>query len=261
MQRKHIPGFLIGFLVVLSLTGAALAASGPAIGWQVIAGGGAPASGGAITLNATLGQPLIGPSTGGTVSLGSGYWYGRGFDETRCGLVEDTPYAFNQTWPVSVTLQTVGSLACLRVQRFDQNHTDRTGDSIQDGVGWGRYWTITATDNLGNPASDFNLTLTLPNEGFLAPRACRYPGGLGGDAWDCDDGTHTTFTASTVTRSGITTLSDWAVGSDVGPTAVALRPFRAAGSWDGTLALGVGALFMSLLVVSLMLVRRRKPKV
>jgi uncharacterized repeat protein (TIGR01451 family) len=58
------------------LLGAALArAAVPSIGWWVLGSGGAPSSGGAVTLNDTLGQPVIGPSGGGDVSLHAGYWY------------------------------------------------------------------------------------------------------------------------------------------------------------------------------------------
>jgi hypothetical protein len=75
-------------LVTLLGTGIAQAeGSGPAVDWSprdlmsrgdwwVIAGGGAPASGGIITLNDTLGQPVIGPAGGEGVTQGAGYWYG-----------------------------------------------------------------------------------------------------------------------------------------------------------------------------------------
>ena len=45
----------------------------------------------------------------------------------------------------------------------------------------------------------------------------------------------TTFTTSTVTRTGITELSDWAVGGEVGPTAVSLSNLSAASQvgWVG----------------------------
>lgn len=49
----------------------------------------------------------------------------------------------------------------------------------------------------------------------------------------------TTFTTSTVTRTGITELSDWAVGGEVGPTAVSLSNFSA-GSQVGWVGLLVG---------------------
>jgi hypothetical protein len=50
---------------------------GPAVNWWVIAGGGASSSGGNVTLNDTVGQPIIGPASGsGSVALSAGYWVG-----------------------------------------------------------------------------------------------------------------------------------------------------------------------------------------
>ena len=54
----------------------ALAKQGPEIPWQVISGRGAPSTGLGVTLNGTLGQPMIGPSSGGGQNLGAGYWSG-----------------------------------------------------------------------------------------------------------------------------------------------------------------------------------------
>jgi hypothetical protein len=76
--------FRLGLMAALVL-GALAAARGPlgqalaqgsaAVNWWVVAGGGAPSTGGGVTMNDTLGQPVIGPSSGGTVSLAAGYWY------------------------------------------------------------------------------------------------------------------------------------------------------------------------------------------
>lgn len=251
MQALALALLAVLLLAALAIVGIALAqGSGAAIGWQVLSGGGAPSSGGNVTLNDTLGQPVIGPSSGGgNVALGAGYWYGLGYDETKCSLAADHTYYYNQTWPVSVAIQTKGTLDCLRVRRYDQNHANRTGTSVTNGVGWGRYWTLTGTDSLGQPASGYNLTLTLPHNDLSAPKVCKYPGDLGGSGWDCDDGSHTTFTASTVTRSGLTSLSDWAVGNNVGPTAVTLRDFSARTGKDlaglAVLALVAGGLALA----------------
>ena len=76
MKKQGITLMILGILVCLGIVGGALAASNPAIGWQVISGGGASASGGVITINNTLGQPVIGVSSEDNISLGSGYWYG-----------------------------------------------------------------------------------------------------------------------------------------------------------------------------------------
>lgn len=228
----------LGLLAALLLVSMVLAASGPAVDWQVVAGGGAPAAGGNITLNDTLGQPIIGASSGGNVGLGAGYWVGLGYDETFCGLTTGMQN-FNQTWPVQVVIETLGTIDCLRVTRVDGDHPQATGESELNGVGWGRYWAMTTTDSLGAAATGFTLSLTLPHDGLLDPRACRYTGGAG-YGWECDDGTHTTFTTSTVTRSGITDLSDWAVGGAVGPTAVSLATFsagRQVGWWAGLVGL------------------------
>lgn len=64
-------------LVIVGLAaGAALALGGEAIERWVIAGGGGPSTGGNVAINDTLGQPIVGPSSLGTVGLGAGYWYG-----------------------------------------------------------------------------------------------------------------------------------------------------------------------------------------
>jgi hypothetical protein len=68
--------------VSLLAMSAAVAQGTPTINWWLIGGGGAPSSGGNVTLNDTLGQPIIGAAAGGSgpsaVSLGAGYWYGTG---------------------------------------------------------------------------------------------------------------------------------------------------------------------------------------
>lgn len=77
MNRRFI------WILILALVGLALAAAvvqaqsgGPAINWAVIAAGGAPSSGGNVSLNDTLGQPVIGLAGGGNVGLAAGYWVG-----------------------------------------------------------------------------------------------------------------------------------------------------------------------------------------
>lgn len=56
------------------------------IDWWVVGGGGGPAGGTGITVNSTLGQPIIGLSNGNSISLGAGYWYGVGAVEYRIYL-------------------------------------------------------------------------------------------------------------------------------------------------------------------------------
>lgn len=62
-------------LLLLFLSGAeAFADSGAAVGWSVIANGGAPSSEGTVMLNDTFGQSIAGPATSGSAGLNAGYW-------------------------------------------------------------------------------------------------------------------------------------------------------------------------------------------
>jgi len=69
----------VPLLVVLAIaglaTGAAVAQGGEAVEWWVIGGGGGGATGGDVTLDATLGQAVVGGAQGGTATLAAGYWY------------------------------------------------------------------------------------------------------------------------------------------------------------------------------------------
>ncbi len=82
MKKQRFISLLAVLLVAMALTGIALAQldSGPAVVWQIISGGGgpssgAPAMGGSVTANDTLGQPFIGLSSGGDITLSAGYWH------------------------------------------------------------------------------------------------------------------------------------------------------------------------------------------
>jgi hypothetical protein len=74
-----MPLLLLAILVVASIASAGDSAS-YSLNWQVLSGGGAPAesSSGQVSLNGTLGQTAIGPSSTGEVTLGAGFWYGLG---------------------------------------------------------------------------------------------------------------------------------------------------------------------------------------
>ena len=75
MKRKLF-SIVLTLAVLLAVTGvmAAQATPGSLIDWFAVAGGGGSASGGNITLESTVGQPIVGLSEGGSVSLGAGYW-------------------------------------------------------------------------------------------------------------------------------------------------------------------------------------------
>ena len=71
-------------LIAISLLSCVLIAAGvlannvPGIDWWVFGSGGGGASGGEVTLDATLGQPVTGTSSGGSTSIEVGFWPGAG---------------------------------------------------------------------------------------------------------------------------------------------------------------------------------------
>lgn len=76
-MRARIPIWSLSVALLLALAiPVALAQQAAELPWEVIGGGGAPSAGPGVTLNGTLGQPMIGPSTAAGTDLGAGYWYG-----------------------------------------------------------------------------------------------------------------------------------------------------------------------------------------
>jgi len=222
MRKKG--GFLLGLALLcglaLTLGGVAVLGPGQHAGHQLVGHQrrGGPSSGGSVALNDTLGQPVIGPSSSGDVGLNAGYWYARPNAELHCGLATGS-YDLGPEPEVNVTVQTLGTLACLRVERVDADHPNRTGSAGGSGMGWGGYWVITATNSTGAPAAGYVLTLTLPHSGLSDPQVCKWKG----TGWDCArDG----FNTDAVWRGNIISLSDWAVGEHVGPTAVKVKTFE-----------------------------------
>jgi hypothetical protein len=74
--------FKILILTALLLAGIAITVSATAnapssyqINWDVIAGGGGPSTSSSYAVNATIGQPVIGPAEGASKFVGAGYWY------------------------------------------------------------------------------------------------------------------------------------------------------------------------------------------
>ena len=76
MKTSWLAALGLAVLLIVSVAGLALAApeAEQAVTWQVFGGGGAPVSGGAITLNGTLGQTAVAMSGSADVSVGAGYW-------------------------------------------------------------------------------------------------------------------------------------------------------------------------------------------
>jgi hypothetical protein len=80
MKKTRIAALSLAVLLIFLLAGVAGAGRSAhyAIDWQVLSGGGAPASAGTVSLNASLGQTAIGPSSSASYGLSAGYWLERG---------------------------------------------------------------------------------------------------------------------------------------------------------------------------------------
>ncbi len=63
-------------LVLLAGTAALGYAGSTSIDWDVIAGGGGSASSGHVTIEDTIGQPVVGAARAGNVAIDSGFWPG-----------------------------------------------------------------------------------------------------------------------------------------------------------------------------------------
>ena len=94
---------------------------------------------------------------------------------------------------VTVDVTTPGSLSGLVVARRDTDHPH-----APPAARTGRYWRITPA------GGGYTATLTLPHDGLADPYACKYLG----SGWDWG---RDAFDAASVTRSGITAFSEWAV--------------------------------------------------
>ena len=124
---------------------------------------------------------------------------------------------------LSLTFTNLGAnLSCIRVTGLPHNHDNATA-----GIQTGRYWNIDGlqADGVSPADTDFIFNLTLPHT--VSPdtdaKICKYPGGLGGGGWACD---RTGSKTNTVWLNDIQGgFSDWAVGNNVGPTALALESF------------------------------------
>ena len=76
MRHKHklLLAVLFACALGLALAVAVWANATPAIEWWVFGSGGVPSSSAAVSMEDTLGQPVIGPSSGGDVALQAGFW-------------------------------------------------------------------------------------------------------------------------------------------------------------------------------------------
>jgi hypothetical protein len=74
---KKILFFGILVVLIISLSGLALAAASYELSWWTVDGGGGSSSGSGYTLNGTIGQPDAGTlASGGGYTLAGGFWHG-----------------------------------------------------------------------------------------------------------------------------------------------------------------------------------------
>jgi hypothetical protein len=137
-----------------------------------------------------------------------------GLNGTILGMVQQTLTDVSAGFALDIFNDT-GCLVELSATEFNANHPNAT-----EPLETGRYWTLSS----GTCASGFTGSLTIPV--LFTPgeddKVCRYPGS--GTNWDC---AANGFSATTLTRTGISAFSDWTGGIDAGPSAVELARFTA----------------------------------
>jgi hypothetical protein len=156
-----------------------------------------------------------------------------------CGLQAGNSYDFYiDPYTATIDINTLGSLQCISVNRYNASHPAATTP-----LDTGNYWSITGLTSGGATATDFNIALTLPTT-FTTDsedKVCRYTG----SDWDC---AMTSLGTNSVTRDGITELSDWTVGNDAGPTSITLNSLTAQ-SDDPRQLIGLLGLMLASIIV------------
>lgn len=167
----------------------------------------------------------------------------------QCSVSSGNDYAFSDQSSVALHVTTATDLACLYVDEVLVNHPNATGSTNGQNLLTGKYWMIEGFQgDKSTTATGFDVNLTLPySSADTSTRVCKWLEGAGGGyGWDC---AVDSFTANTsVTRNGLTSLSQWAVGNTVGPTAVTLTDLAANSQpidLPGLSALAICALLMT----------------
>jgi uncharacterized repeat protein (TIGR01451 family) len=145
-------------------------------------------------LSVAVGTTLVEQQSADNASVG-GALDNQGIIRKTKDITSTGPLSFGLT-RVDLGVDDQGSLSQLQVDRVSGSHPSADFRTVT-----GRYWTLTPT------GSGFSVDLTLPHG--VAPDTnatiCRF----GGGEWDCQ---RDFSTATTVTRFGVTALSDWAIG-------------------------------------------------
>lgn len=146
-----------------------------------------------------------------------------------CSVVTSNPYTFGGGVVINFDDLASTNLDCLSVEFVAGNHPNATSSGSSDALETGQYWRINGFQSDGTtPATGtFQADITLPYAGADADtRACKWLDGVGsGFGWDCGtDADNQENAGVSVTRVDYTGgFSDWAVGDQVGPTAVQMQ--------------------------------------
>jgi hypothetical protein len=169
--------------------------------------------------------------------------------QLQCGIqAAALPHllTFAQANNVSVNVTNNGTdLDCVRVTEIGHDHPHATSSASNMALETGRYWQIASYQNstTATPATeDFMVDLALPfASADVNSRVCKWLGIVPpaiGFGWDCgDENDNDADDNVSVTRLGVDSFSDWAVGDDVGPTAVTLQSLTTASQQGGIAAL------------------------
>jgi hypothetical protein len=186
------------------------------------------------------------PTVDPDCNAGSTYMYHRhdAFSKTIAG-----PGVYTLGGDTNVVLEVISDAGCLTGATIDVSYSDHPNATVL--LQTGKYWNITPT----GCSSGFNLNMTigviLSEFGTLDAndKVCRFTG----SDWDCGYTSHDNGD-QTITRTGITQLSPWTAGNNVGPTAIRLRMFTAGIPLQSTITMS-GILL--LLIISLIIFARK----
>ena len=163
---------------------------------------------------------------------------------TICGLgtvPTGQDWAFATTHPITLSVQTQGTLECVQINETAGVHSQGTTNGAAVENNW---WYTIHGYNMARvvdaPNGSFSATLTMPTSFTTGAQSklCRHTAGPGA-GWDCAG---SASGANAVQRSGITAFSEWSAGEAVGPTAVTFQNTTTAAPqpWLWLLLVGLG---------------------
>jgi hypothetical protein len=223
------------------------------------------ANGGAPTINRTLTDyEFTIPNSGSSLSIQLRVDHDGGTEElaidnirvygvidpetAKCGLTTGI-HTFNpSTNPVTMQINTLGTLDCLKVVPVNGDHPNATaGIANTSNI----YWQILTI------GSGFNINVTFPAVTVTGTvhKTCRTDND--GTTWDCTpdaDGN-----AGTITRNNVTAFSDWQMCGDCGPTAIALQKMTVTREWEMPAFLIASLLALTLLTSGIVRRKQNQP--